>query len=421
MRIIILVLLLFSLSFSQADAVFNILDAQNAADSKSGFGKKGSTPGEFGILGSLAGVYNKSREAVKTTYDEIQYWKGIIGTYAKMKEWYEEQKNGFKRIGRTFGALFTDPKKLFSKEGLEAFDDAFNQIGGLKSGAELIGGKEFGNLHINIAPEKLNNLFGSAEKLRKATEKFDERFSGAIMPKTEEIYNNFNAMLPSSNIDNDLIKGFLPKSAEIKVNLVKQLDNKIAQKKELKNKIGQTELAKISLDADIKKLEKAQKNLSQYAPEQNYNKIIENTNKIYAEGGVETMPEYKIMETIKAMAASATENSQIYMTWAANVADSLNKKVLEVDKMFTTDENGNSQMDNIMDLQLLAAMNELEMVNANNKRIMHELELLKAHHAILGIEIWNHNKTKTKNENIIANSLTMKTGLQKKLDAMKNK
>jgi len=340
MKVISLILLLFTLSFSQAEAVFNMLDATQAGDSKSG-GKANTTEGEFGILGSLAGVYNKGREAVKTTYDEIQYWKGIIGTYGKMKTWYEEQKAGFKRIGRTFGAVFSDPKQIFSAIERGEFDD--------------ISGKIFGDIDykINIAPEKLNNIFGSAEKLMSAGD--PNKFGGAIMPNTGKVYNEFNAIVLNTNMKIDF--------------------------------------------ADEFSLNK---------------KIIENSNKIYNEANVETMPEYKIMETIKAMAASATENSQNYTAWAAQTTGELNKKIDSVNTLFDA-----GYMDNIMDLQLLAAMNELEMVNANNKRIMHELELLKAHHAILGVEIWKHNKDKTDKESFVANSLTMKSSLQVKLDEMK--
>jgi hypothetical protein len=347
---------------SWANVEISALDAQSSERSKGFTDDKNPTSEELGILASFAGVYNKSREAVKAVYDEIQYWKGIGATFGMMRNWYKEQKDNFQRIGRTAGALFTAPDKVFAGvSGKDWFDKALNYADApLKVATELFGAIDY---TIYQAPKEMDNIFGRAEYYMDKIG--DSRFSGAIMPNTEEIYENFNVMILNSDVS-DRVK------------------NKFRLKEENKQK--------------------------------NFEEIVKNANDLYKQVGVEEMPEYKIVETIKAMTASATHNSQNYTIWAGETAFRLNEKVSEIDRLFEQDEEGNSKMDNIMDLQILAAMNELEMINANNKKILHQLELLKAHHALLGLEIWKYNKDKTSGEAFTASALIMRVNAESELE-----
>lgn len=334
MKLVFIVLCCFlcSVPASRLGKIGDIADnskAINVSDAEVGGGSKKPTDGEIGILATLAGVYGKTRDAVKTVYDEIQYWRGIAATYQMTKDWFNDQKERFKQIGRTVGTFFSEPGDIFAK--LDQAESLFNQTDNLIFGA----------------PQELDKIFGHLEV--HIDQLADSKLSGALIPSTDEVFESFNLMIYNSDMSED-------------------------QKRKV---LG-----------------------SSFYPDEE-EELINYQNELYEDINADMMPETEIMNVIKGMSASAVENSTMYTQWAIKSATTLSHKIQEVDAAFA-----DGKMENIMDVQILAAMTDMEMINANNKRILHNLEVLKVHNAMLGLEIWVQNAEDIQDEALVATFLS---------------
>jgi hypothetical protein len=368
---------------SDEDFLNNMLErtrgAPNPATSSNKDNKGNPTDGEIGIVGTLAGVYNKSREAVKSVYDEIQYWKGIGATYGMLKDWYDDQKKKYRMIRRTVGKLTSNPKHVFSNlQGKDWFETALNYmdsplaLAGYYTGtAESIVNQTDDFSYGGI--RNLDKIFSHAEKYIDSVG--DSKISGMLMPNTDEVFAKFDEMIYTSPMDTSYKKRIMS---------------------ETNYKRFSSEKKEIVLDSS--EFKKQQETKVQAMEE-----FVDRNNELFVAAQVDKFPETKIINIVKGLTASATGNSAMYYSWSMSSMERLNQQMEELDLMFAADK-----LNNIMDLQLLAAKLELEMINANNKRILHELEALKIHHAMLGYEIWKHSKTKAQDESLIGDVLTLR-------------
>jgi len=336
------------------------------------------TKGEIGWLGTMAGVYNKSREAVKSVYDEIQYWKGLGATYGMMKNWFKDQKDKFKGIKRTLGRLREDGASVFKNlDGKDWFETMLNYmesplnyanfyVNPLASTVEQIDGVVYGSF------KELDEVFSHAEKYTTALG--NSNLSGFLMPTTDEIYDKFDEIIyTSSQIPEDWKKRV------------------ISDENYKKFTSDGKQFVSLTPEESAKERER-QRKLQEDFFEKNSKKLT----------SVDDFPETKIVEMMKMLTASATGNSAMYYSWAIDGLNELQTGMEDVDKKFA-----NGEMNNIIDLQILAAKFEIEMINANNKRILHNLEALKIHNAMLGFEIWKHNESKSVDESFISEALTL--------------
>jgi hypothetical protein len=337
------------------------------------------TKGEIGIIATLAGIYNKGREAVKSVYDEIQYWKGIGATYGMMKDWYREQKEKYKQIQRTVGKLANNPREVFqNRKGKDWFDDvlgfldaSFSYVNHFTGTAAEVFDKT--DILAYGSMRELNMVFSHAEKY--VTLVGNSKISGILMPNTDEIYNKFDEIIYTSNMSDEY-------------------------KQRIMNRENYKRLSSDSAAYTLTPEQQAQ-----------IDTFISNSNSFLAAAGTENYPETRIVNLMKGLTASATGNSAMYYEWAVGSMDRLSQRMTEIDTLFKKDE-----LNNIMDLQLLAAKLELEMINANNKRILHELEALKVHHAMLAYEIWKHDRKKVFDESMIADVLTLEQTMADNLE-----
>jgi len=369
-------------------ATINPATASNTSDNGD------PTKGEIGWLGTMAGVYNKSREAVKSVYDEIQYWKGLGATYGMMKDWFSNQKEKFKAIRRTIGRLGDDGAFVFKNlEGKDWFETMLNYmesplnyanfyINPLESTFDQTDGVVYGGF------SEMDRIFSHAERYMNLIG--DSKISGLLMPNTDEIYDKFDEIIYTSPYVTDEWK------------------ERIISDKNYKKFTMQGDTSKIT---PLKDDELAQEHNRQIELQEDF--FSKNNDKLTS---VADFPETKIVEMMKALTASATGNSAMYYDWAVEGLEILQKDMKDVDKLFA-----DNKMDNILDLQILAAKFEIEMINANNKRILHSLEALKIHHAMLGFEIWKHNEKKSFDESIISEALTLQMMMQEKATDFNNK
>jgi hypothetical protein len=384
----IYLLLLALVSFSFAFDITKAPDMQkdvNPAIVSNKEDKGDPSEGELGIIATMAGVYNKGREAVKSVYDEIQYWKGIGATYDMLKDWYNVQKEKYKSIKRTVGKLQQNPKDVFAvKKGKDWFDTFLNI-----SEAPLAFMGEYTGNAVSLVNKMDDFAYGGMRELDRIfthSEKYvtllgESKISGVLMPNTDEIYDKFDEVIYNSNMSDGYKKRIMREA----------------------NYKRYSEGNFITLDS----AEEARRREAQISALQEY---AQHNDSIFSLARIDSFPETKIINTIKGLTASASGNSAMYYAWAMEAMDKLSGKMDTVDAMFERGE-----MDNIMDLQLLAAKLELEMINANNKRIQHELEALKIHHAMLGYEIWQHGKMKVLVEDVVGDALTLR---QIALDAL---
>lgn len=343
------------------------------------------TKGEIGFIGTMAGVYNKSREAVKSVYDEIQYWKGLGATYGMMKGWFNDQKAKFKAIKRTIGRLGDDGVFVFKNlEGKDWFETMLNYIESplnyanfyvdpLNTMTNQIDGVVYGSF------SEMDRIFSHAEKYMNLIG--ESNLSGLLMPTTDEIYDKFDEIIYTSP------------------NISEEWKKRITSDKNYKKFTmeGTTPKFDTLTDAELKKEHDRQIELQEDFFKKNNGKL----------DFAADFPETKIIEMMKALTASATGNSAMYYSWAVEGLGMLQEDMERVDKKFADNE-----MENILDLQILAAKFEIEMINANNKRILHSLEALKMHNAMLGFEVWKHNEKKSFDESFISEMLILQTMAQ---------
>jgi len=336
------------------------------------------TDGELGIIGTLAGIYGKGREAVKAVYDEVQYWKGIAATYDRLKDWYAQQRAKYQAIRRTVGKLTHNPREVFAnRDGKDWFETLLNTIESPLIFVQHYTGnaERLVNQTDDFAYSGLRNLdriFYRAERYFDALG--DSKISGMLMPSTEEIFNNFDEVIFASNL-----------SETSKRRIMNEANFRRF------SETGHHNLSRENFD------------LQQEAKIAEMEAFASANNALLSAAGAQNFPETQIITVIQGLTASAVSNSAMYYEWAMNSMNNLSKQMQEVDKMFAE-----NKLDNIMDLQLLAAKLELEMINANNKRILHELEALKVHHALLGYEIWEHSRKKATDEVATADALTLR-------------
>jgi hypothetical protein len=85
-----------------------------------------SSKEEKGILASLILIYTKSRNAVRSVYDEIQYWKNMVRTYKMMEAWFNRNKQKLNEIVTDAMLVSTRKEDIFSK--LKRADEMFSSI-----------------------------------------------------------------------------------------------------------------------------------------------------------------------------------------------------------------------------------------------------------------------------------------------------
>ena len=386
--------------FSFADLDKFVPDGQGTANPiNSNKDDKGDpTDGEVGIIGTLAGAYNQTREAVKAVYDEIQYWKGIGATYGMLKDWYANQKAKYKAIRRTVAKLSHNPSDVFSNvEGKDWFETILNVLDAPLAYTQHYTGTATSlvNQTDNFAYGGMRNLdrvFNHAEKY--VTLVGESKISGMLMPTTDDIYNKFDEIIYNSpNISDEWKRRII--NEENHGRFVQVIQN------------GDTSWV---LQPFSESEEKARQDRKTAAMQT----FLDQNNALFLAADVESFPETRIINTIKGLTASATGNSAMYYEWAIQSMNTLSKKIEEIDQKFK-----DGKMNNIMDLQILAAKLELEMVNANNKRILHELEALKIHHAMLGYEIWKHGRARAFDESATGDVLTLREIASERLQDIK--
>lgn len=119
MRTIILLLIGFSLCFSEAVTVPTQPDPN---DKSTG----GTSKNQWGIIGSLTSWYYKVRTCVRYAYDEIKYWEGVVDTYKQIHTFFNDNGNLVKALQDTTTKIFENPKDVFVN--LERLETIFNGI-----------------------------------------------------------------------------------------------------------------------------------------------------------------------------------------------------------------------------------------------------------------------------------------------------
>ncbi len=125
----LILFLLFSFSFLNIQP-FLYADGDNSMTSvDEGDELKEPEKEEKGIMATMALCYVKCRDAVKSAYDEIQYWRGIKHSYENLKKWFKRNREKVVNLKECAVELFTDPGDLWAKlEKTEEMFDRFDDI-----------------------------------------------------------------------------------------------------------------------------------------------------------------------------------------------------------------------------------------------------------------------------------------------------
>lgn len=115
-----LLLLVLSGAVLAQDITIPVQDADSEPDNKK------ATKEEGGILSSMIMMYSTVRNAVKYTYDQIQFMRGIGNTVTDIGDWFKDTKERTRRLGKCFHDLGTEPGDWMMK--LEKVEEIFDRI-----------------------------------------------------------------------------------------------------------------------------------------------------------------------------------------------------------------------------------------------------------------------------------------------------
>lgn len=122
---------------------------------------------ETGILGTMVLIYTKTRDAVKTAYNEVMYFKEMYNNYQQMKSWLKRAQTRTTAIWDKASDLFTDPKNVFVT--LDRLVDIFDNI----------------DYAVWAVPNELDHILAKTELTYDKI--VDGIPSGGMLPNTDEV------------------------------------------------------------------------------------------------------------------------------------------------------------------------------------------------------------------------------------------